>query len=197
MQGERFLKAIEAFDLANAKDPNQVVWKGETYPKELLYAQRMTECLNTYLPAASEALHLAARCQHLCRWEIPRNTYPQDRKGYYAWRNALKEFHADKASEILYRVGYEDTIIQEVRLLLSKKQMKHHADSQVLEDVICLVFLQYYMDEFAEHTPEEKMITILQKTWRKMSERAQQEALHLSLSEKSQQLVSAALNVES
>ena len=84
---ERLKKAIEAFDQANAADPNQEMWQGKSYPKELLYGQRMTACLNNFEPNASEVLQLAARCQHICRWEIPRNTYSMDKTGYHAWRN--------------------------------------------------------------------------------------------------------------
>ena len=142
---ERLKKAIEAFDQANAADPNQEMWQGKSYPKELLYGQRMTACLNSFEPNASEVLQLAARCQHICRWEIPRNTYPMDKTGYHAWRNYLKKYHAEKAGAIMENIGYEAETIQEVQKLLQKKQLKRNPDTQTLEDVICLVFLEYYL----------------------------------------------------
>lgn len=190
---EQFIKAIAAFDKANRADPNQEIWQGKPYPKELLYGQRMTECLNDFEPDASEALQLAARCQHICRWEIPRSDYPMDKAGYHAWRNFLKKYHAEKAGNIMESVGYESDIIKAVQKLLQKKQLKRNPDTQTLEDVICLVFLKYYLASFSTHYSEEKLIDILQKTWRKMSEKGHQAALQLPLSEEMTNLVGKAL----
>ena len=190
---ERLKKAIEAFDQANAADPNQQMWQGKSYPKELLYGQRMTACLNSFEPNASEVLQLAARCQHICRWEIPRNTYPMDKTGYHAWRNYLKKYHAEKAGAIMENLGYEAETIQEVQKLLQKKQLKRNPDTQTLEDVICLVFLEYYLQGFATHYSEEKLIDILQKTWRKMSKKGHDAALKLTLSKESLELIGKAL----
>lgn len=190
---ERFQKAIAAFDKANAADPNQEIWQGKAYPKELLYSRRMTACLATFEPNASEALQLAARCQHICRWEVPRNSYPMDKKGYHAWRNYLKKYHAEKAGLILEDSGYELNIIQEVQKLLQKRQLKRNPDTQTLEDVICLVFLEYYLADFATHYLEEKLVDILQKTWRKMSEKGHQAALQIPFSKEISILVGKAL----
>lgn len=190
---DRLKKAIIAFDEANAADPNKEIWQGKRYPKELLYGQRMTACLAIFEPNASEALQLAARCQHICRWEIPRNSYPMDKKGYHAWRNYLKKYHAEKAGSILENVGYEVDTIKTVQKLLQKRQLKQNADTQILEDVICLVFLEYYLENFATHYTEEKLIDILQKTWRKMSENGHKAALQLSLSKEMSTLIGKAL----
>lgn len=190
---EQLEKVLNAFDDANAADPNQEVWGGKSYPKEVLYGQRMTNCLNIFNPDASEALQLAARCQHICRWEIPRSDYPMDKVGYHAWRNYLKKYHAEKAGAIMEGFAYKAEIIQEVQKLLQKKQLKSNPDTQSLEDVICLVFLEYYLVDFAGRHSEEKVIDILQKTWRKMSERGQQAALQLSLPEEMSILVGKAL----
>ena len=94
---ERFKAAIARFDAANAEDPTTEVFQGVVYPKELLYAQRMTAWLDKLAPDASEALRLAVRCQHIQRWTIPRHTYPMDRTGYLRWRTTLAKFHADTA----------------------------------------------------------------------------------------------------
>lgn len=187
-------KAFERFDAANSKDPNTEEFQGKSYSKELLYAMRMTEKLTDFAPEASEVLQLTARCQHICRWEIPRNLYPMNRVGYLKWRQDLKKFHAKKAAEILNEVGYNKEVIDEVSFLLEKKQLKKNKDTQTLEDVICLVFLQFYFEPFAKKYTEDKMIDIVQKTWRKMSEEGHEAALKLPLSEASLSLVSKALS---
>lgn len=163
----RFQQAIQAFDAENKKDPNHESWKGVDYPKELLYAQRMTERLEAFDSEASEAVKLAARCQHICRWEIPRDSYEMNRNGYLSWRRDLAKFHAKKAAGILKEVGYEVQLIEDVQFLLQKKQLKRNADTQLLEDVICLVFLEFYFEKFSEKYTEEKLIDIVKKTWAK------------------------------
>lgn len=185
--------AFHLFDTANAQDPNTEEVQGRQYPKELLYAQRMTAKLNDFAPDASEPLRLTARCQHICRWEIPRDSYAMNREGYLRWRQDLKKFHAKKAGDILKKVGYSDETIDKVSFLLKKKQLKKNEATQTLEDVICLVFLEYYFEPFAEKHPDDKTIAILQKTWRKMSEKGQHAALSLPLSENAKNLVQKAL----
>ncbi len=162
--------AFQGFDAANAQDPNIEENSGKTYPKELLYAMRMTDMLNDFVPNASEALQLAVRCQHICRWQIPRETYDMNRAGYLRWRQDLKKFHVKKATEILESAGYEQSMIDTVSFLLEKKLLKKNEETQTLEDVICLVFLTYYLTPFALKHPLDKTIAILQKTWQKMSD---------------------------
>lgn len=188
-------KAFSLFDAANKKDPNKEIMDGISYPKEMLYAKRMTDTLNHFTPNASEALQLAARCQHICRWEIPRASYEMNRTGYLTWRHNLKKFHAQKAKEILTEVGYDKKTIAEVVFLLEKKQLKKHKNTQTLEDVICLVFLTHYFEPFTQKYEEEKLIDILQKTWRKMSKKGQKTALELQLSENAMNLLKKALRV--
>jgi len=189
----QFDKAIALFDELNRADPNQEIVEEKTYPKELLYAQRMTERLRVFAPDASEALQLAARCQHLCRWEIPRSTFPLGRKGYNQWRSTLRKLHAEKAGKVLTRVGYDQDLIERVQFLVLKKQLKKDQETQILEDVICLVFLEFYFAKFAEGHREEKVIDILQKTWRKMSKEGQQAAFDLPLTPRSVHLIQRAL----
>ncbi len=190
---EKLQKAFTLFDEANKQDPNVEEWQGKEYAKELLYAMRMTEKLNEFAPEASETLQLTARCQHICRWEIPRESYEMNRTGYLKWRQDLKKFHARKASAILQQVGYDQNTISQVAFLLEKKQLKKNEETQTLEDVICLVFLEYYFDSFAQKYTEVKLIDILQKTWRKMSEKGHSAALGLPLSASTQALVTKAL----
>ena len=120
----KFDQAIQLFDKANSLDPFKESVNGTLVSKELLYAQRMSEQLNSFDPNASEAVKLAVRCQHICRWEIPRDSFEMNRKGYLTWRKELAKFHAKKASEILTEVGYDSEIIDKVRFLLLKKQLK-------------------------------------------------------------------------
>lgn len=188
-----FKIAIDRFDAANKKDPNIEIWQGDPYPKEFLYALRMTEKLNDFAPNASEALQLTARCQHICRWKIPRESYGMDRVGYLKWRKVLQDFHVEKATTLLKEVGYDQETIDKVAFLLQKKQLKKNAETQVLEDVICLVFLEFYFEDFSTKHPEEKQIDILQKTWRKMSGKGHKAALQLPLSDAVLNLVNKAL----
>lgn len=190
---DKLLLAFQHFDAANKQDPNTEVFEGTIYPKEVLYGIRMTERLNKFDSAASEVLQLTARCQHICRWEIPRESYEINREGYLRWRQELKKFHAKKASSILQKVGYDKDTIYKVAFLLEKKQLKKNEETQTLEDVICLVFLEYYFESFALKHPEEKTIDILQKTWQKMSVKGQESALKLPLSKNTLDLVTKAL----
>ena len=177
----RFKEALARFDAANALDPNQEMFEGQTYPKEFLYAQRMTAWLEKYQPDASEALQLAARAQHICRWKIPRSAYPLGRVGYNKWRTTLAKMHGDLAVEIMQQAGYDQQMCERVRALLMKDRMAlADHDGQTLEDVICLVFLEFYFVPFAPQYSETKLAGIVRKTWRKMSERARQTALTLA-----------------
>ena len=176
----RFEQAFVKFDAANATDPNQDVFEGVIYPKELLYAKRMTAMLKHFEPDASEALQLAARCQHICRWKISRNNYPMDRVGYKCWRVELYKFHGETAGGIMRAVGYDEEMIASVQALLRKEKLKNNPESQILEDVVGLVFLQYYLVDFVNkysHFEEEKLLNILRKTWKKMSEKGHITAL--------------------
>ena len=194
MATDKLKNAYRLFDAANEEDPNVEVWEGKEYPKELLYAIRMTKKLNTFAPEASEALQLTARCQHIRRWEIPRESYEMNRAGYLKWRQDLKKFHARIAGDILKEVGYSQDMIDQVAFLLEKKQLKKNSETQTLEDVICLVFLEFYFEPFSHKYPEEKLLDILQKTWRKMSEKGHKAALELPLSKDSLELIGKALN---
>ena len=190
---ERFNAAIARFDAANAEDPTTEVFQGVVYPKELLYAQRMTAWLDNIAPEASEALRLAVRCQHIQRWTIPRHTYAMDRHGYLRWRTTLAKFHADTAAAILRDVGYDDATIQRVQTLLRKERLKRDPEVQCLEDVICLVFLEHYLAAFATQHDEVKVLDILRKTWTKMSPRGHEVALTLPMSPEARRLVEQAL----
>jgi hypothetical protein len=177
----RFSEAVSRFDRANAEDPNVEFVAGVSEAKELVYARRMSAWLAKLVPDASEPLRLAARCQHIRRWTIPRSQYQAGRDGYRAWRACLKNFHAETAGEILRDVGYDDPTISRVQAIVRKERLKADPAVQALEDVICLVFLEYYFEDFAAKHDKEKLLDILQKTWRKMSDHGRTAALALEL----------------
>jgi len=189
----RLEQTLAAFDAVNAQDPNTEIIHGKAISKELIYSQRMSDQLHKFLPGASEALQLAARSQHICRWKIPRSDYPMDRQGYKKWRLDLAVFHGETAGEILQANGYDQTLIHRVKDLLLKRSLKRDAEVQVLEDVICLVFLEFYLDDFAGKHDEAKLIDIIQKTWNKMSDVGHAAALKLPLSSAMLSLVTKAL----
>ncbi|HET6719482.1 MAG TPA: DUF4202 domain-containing protein [Rhodocyclaceae bacterium] len=165
----RYQRAIALFDAANAEDPNLE----DGQPKELLYGRRMSEMLARFAPDAPESVQLAVRAQHIQRWKVPRNSYPMDRNGYLQWRTGLYKFHADLAGELMQQAGYDAEIIERVKTAVGKKGIKVNAETQMLEDVADLVFIQYYMLGFAgQHAEysEDKWLEIVRKTWKKMSD---------------------------
>lgn len=177
MLSDRYRKAVEAFDRANAEDPNREGGR----PRELVQAERLEAWVRRLEPEASEALRLAARCQHIRRWTIPRSRFPEGREGYLRWRAALAEFHAETAARILREAGYDGQTIERVRRLNLKRGLKRDRDVQTLEDALCLAFLEGQFAEFSARTDEAKMVEILRKTWMKMSDRGRAEALRLRL----------------
>jgi hypothetical protein len=153
----------------------------------------MTDWVFQLDPDATEAVRLAARCQHLCRWEIPRKEYPEGRVGYLTWRKDLKSFHADKSADVLKEVGYDDLTIDRVRSINLKQGLGKDNEVQIIEDALCMVFLEEQFDDLIAKTEEAKMIVIIQKTWGKMSDLAHKKALALELSEEGARLVKKAL----
>jgi hypothetical protein len=189
-----FEEAIWRFEQANSADPNSVIFDGKPVPYELFYAQRLTGWVEHLCPSASPALLLAARCQHICRWMIPRGSYPMTRAGYLKWRTDLKQFHAEKSGQILTESGCSPDVIARVQELNLKKSLGQDPELQVLEDALCLVTLQYQLTDLIRKTDPEKMVSILQKTWKKMSAQARGEALRLSYPEDQKNLLSQALS---
>ncbi len=190
---DRLAQVLAAIDAANAQDPNSIEVEGQPRPAELVYGERMSAALQGLYPEAGEALTIAARAQHIQRWIIPRADYPMDRAGYLRWRNALKARHAELAGEIMGRCGYGPEPIERVGVLLRKQGLKRDAEVQALEDVACLVFLEHYLAGFAAKHEDAKLISILAKTWTKMSDRAHEAALQLDLPPRLSGLMEAAL----
>ncbi len=179
-QLQAYDKAIALIDAANSEDPNEEVVDAKRWPKELLYAHRMSDMLQRYAPDADEAVRLAIRSQHIQRWKSPRSDYPMNRKGYHQWRTGLYRFHAETAAELLQQADVAADTIERVRQAVGKRALKSNSDTQMVEDVAGLVFIEHYMQAFADKHPEYeelKWIDIIRKTWRKMSPQAQQFAL--------------------
>ncbi|WP_248722625.1 DUF4202 domain-containing protein [Seonamhaeicola sp. ML3] len=193
MKPTRFETAIALIDKKNSEDINTYQVSGMEYPKELLYSQRMTRKLLQFEPNSSKALQIAARAQHICRWQIPRDEYPMDRVGYLKWRETLKKMHAEITAGILQQVGYDEQYVSRVSQLITKKLIKKNEESQILQDTVCLVFLDYYFGDFAAKHKDDKVIDILQKTWKKMSARGHEAALQLNFSDKNLALIEQAL----
>jgi hypothetical protein len=189
----RFATALRRFDEENAHDPHTEQVAGVVHPRELLYAQWMTGWVLKLAPAASEELRLAARCQHICRWMVPRDSYSMTRAGYLKWREGLKHFHAQKAGEILREVGYPEEVVVRVQSLNLKKDFPQDAEGRILEDALCLVFLEHQFGDLASKTPDDKMINAVQKTWKKMTPAAHALALTLAYDPHAHTLIEKAL----
>jgi hypothetical protein len=191
--GARFETALRRFDEENSRDPHSEIVDGTPRPRELVYAEWLTAWVLRLCPGASEELRLAARCQHLCRWKIPRDSYPMTRPGYLKWREDLKRFHAQRAGEILCEAGYPDSVIARVQELNLKKNFPTDPESRILEDALCLVFLEHQLGDLAAKTADDKVITALQKSWKKMTPAAHAEALKLPYNPREKALIEQAL----
>ncbi len=191
----RLTRIIEAIDRLNSEDPNQEPDGSESCPRELLYSRRMSRQLLEFAADASEELQIATRAQHIQRWKMPRDTYPAGRIGYLQWRTDLGKMHAKITRELMAEQGFSDEAFERVRLLLTKRGIKSDPEVQTLEDVICLVFLQYYLADFSRKHDEDKVLDIIRKTWHKMSDAGQQAALSLPLPPECRRLVGLALTV--
>ena len=173
-------RAVELFDAANEQDPNREVdERGMSCAKEVLYARRMSAMLGRFAPNADEAVRLAVRAQHIERWTIPRSSHPMNRAGYHQWRTTLYGYHAERASALMREAGCDEATVVKVATMLKKENLGDAA-TQVMEDVVALVFLESYLQGFvAQHDEydEAKWLGIITKTWRKMSERGHEFAL--------------------
>ncbi|MFY8325283.1 DUF4202 domain-containing protein [Pseudoalteromonas sp. ZZD1] len=170
-----FEQVITSIDKANNQDPNYELVDDQKQAKEYIYAQRMTQMLSRFAPEADELMHIVVRGQHIERWRSPRSDFPMNKQGYHQWRSALYEFHAGRVVELMQQAGYKEQACERVYNAVAKKQIKRNPDSQLVEDIASLVFIEHYMLAFAQSKPdydEQKWIGILQRTWQKMSPQA-------------------------
>ena len=175
MPDDRYAAARAAIDAAHREDPAGA---------ESAYADAMAAWVQRVDPAASPLLVLAARCQHLQRWTVPRASFPLGKPGYLAWRRHLYTVQADLARRLLSEAGVPADEAEQVWTWVAKRDLQSNAGTQALEDAACLVFLEREIAGFAAaHAdyPEAKFIDILQKTWRKMSPAGHALALALPL----------------
>ncbi|MBC7913948.1 MAG: DUF4202 domain-containing protein [Pyrinomonadaceae bacterium] len=194
MDTQKLDKAFELFDTYNGRDPKLYTWNDATYPQELFFALQVYEWVTKLDPAASEALLLASRCQHIGRWEVPRESYPEGKAGYLNWRSNLAKYHAEKAGGLLADAGFDTDMIDQVTRILLKQQLKTDLEVQTMENALCLVFLQFEFDAFIQKHTDEKVIRILQKTWNKMTDPGRNAALKLTFSERGTALITQALS---
>lgn len=190
---KRFEEAVQAFDGLNAEDPNRVEVDGVLRPRQLVESERLSRWIARLAPDASEPLRLASRCQHLQRWQIPRNSYPDGRVGYLMWRKELSRFHANRAREVLASVGYDEATIESVCRIVLKRSLSADADTQTMEDALCLTFLEYDLADFAARHADDKVVEILQKTWGKMSPHGRELGLCIEMPPRVRSLVERAL----
>ncbi len=187
-------EAHRRFDAINAEDPRTVEVDGVTKPRELAKADELEAWLHRVDPSPSVALRLAARCQHLGRFRIPRSEYPEGREGYLRWRRRLAEMHAELAGAILADVGFDEETRAAVERINLKRSLKRDPEVQTMEDALCLAFLAHDFVPFIDDYDDEKVIDILRKTWAKMSPRGHELALGLPLSGRAKSLVERALS---
>lgn len=180
MTNSLYENTVALIDAANAEDPRMDSVDGKPVPREMLYGQRMAEMIGRYAPEADDVMKLAVRGQHIQRWKTPRSSYPMTREGYLAWRTGLYKFHAETVGQLMKQAGWDDASIERARQAVGKRALKVNPDTQLLEDVTDLVFIEHYMLGFAgQHAEysEEKWLDIVRKTWKKMSPRAHAFAL--------------------
>ncbi|ETN40403.1 uncharacterized protein HMPREF1541_04680 [Cyphellophora europaea CBS 101466] len=189
--------ALSAIDAAHALDPNTIISPDSQspVPYELHYALKCTAYLRKHTPEPSPLLTVAVRAQHFRRWEVPRDSFPRTKPGYFAWRTHLKKRQAQQVKEICLGCGFSEDEAARVAALIAKEDLKSGDDeeAQALEDVACLVFLDDQFDGFEKGVEEEKMVGILRKTWGKMGGRGREMVQEMELSERAKELVGRAL----
>jgi hypothetical protein len=198
MTTSRLTTVLSAIDKINSNDPNKTIVNSRSQANELLYGQYMTACLEQYFPQSNELLQIAVRAQHIKRWDLKRSEFEAGKAGYYQWRIQQGKYHAQLTKSLMLENGYDETEGETTACILRKEKLKTNSDTQTLEDVACLVFLQYYFNAFAakytETDNEAKIIRIVQKTWGKMSDRGHEIALSLTLPSHLAELVNKALS---
>ena len=167
----QYIKAVELINSVHNQDPNSETIDGVDIKAELLYSQRMLDILQKVQPNASLELQLAAQCQHISRWSIPRTTFSMDKKGYYQWRAAIMEHQLSVTSSVLKQAEINEQSIEIVVDTLKNKADKTNINASIIEDTACLTFIKWYLVPFAGQFDPEKAKVILQKTVGKMSER--------------------------
>ncbi|MCJ1314120.1 hypothetical protein MMC25_007800 [Agyrium rufum] len=190
---QQCIETLRRIDEAHAQDPSKITVAEQEVPYELHYAQKMSHYLHLRCPGASDLVQIAIRAQHLKRWEVPRSSYPMTKVGYHSWRTFLKKRQAAIAADICKNSGYSEEEAGRVAEMIRKENFKQDEETQVLEDVACLVFLDDQFEAFEKEHNEEKIVNILKKTWGKMSDEGHRLALEIDMSPRAKDLVIKAL----
>lgn len=185
----QYTTAVELINTVHNQDPNTETVDGDEIMAELLYSQRMLSILEKVQPNASFGLKLAAQCQHIGRWSIPRATFSMDKKGYYQWRAAIMEHQLTVSTSTLKQAGIEDDDISIIADALKNKADKSNINASIIEDTACLTFIKWYLVPFAGQFDPEKAKVILQKTANKMSDRGLKLISEIELSSDVQQVL--------
>jgi hypothetical protein len=188
-----FERALAALDARHARDPRRVTVDGEAVPRELWHAGRMSAWLARLDAAPDERVQLAVRGQHLQRWEVPREDYPEGRVGYLTWRRDQGRRAGEIAAGLMREAGYADEDAEAVARMIRKQGLGREAGTQAVEDCACLVFLENYFGDFSRQVDHDRLIRIVRMTWKKMSPRAHELALGLPMSDEARALVEEAL----
>lgn len=186
-------KTLTALDALHAEDPYHIEVEGKSVPRELWHTERMSHWLMVLSEAPSELLQLAVRAQHLQRWQLPRQDYPEGRVGYLTWRRDQGRRAGETAARLMEQAGYTAQDAARVAALIRKQGLGRDPETQALEDCACLVFLEHYFADFARQVEHDQLIRIVQKTWRKMSPQAHKLALALPMTAEARGLVEEAL----
>ena len=182
-------KAFKLFDEYNKQDPHIITWNGIDYPAEYFYALQLYNWVKKLAPNASETLLLASRAQHIGRWKISRDTYPSGKAGYYKWRTEVAKFHAEIVNQLMQQAGYNEGTIKKVQHIILKEDLRKDEEVQVMENALCLVFLEFQYEDFITKHDDESVIRILRKTWNKMTEPGKAAALSLTYNERGKNLI--------
>jgi len=187
-------KAFKLFDEYNKQDPHIITWNGIDYPAEYFYALQLYNWVKKLAPNASETLLLASRAQHIGRWKISRDTYPSGKAGYYKWRTEVAKFHAEIVNQLMQQAGYNEGTIKKVQHIILKEDLRKDEEVQVMENALCLVFLEFQYEDFITKHDDESVIRILRKTWNKMTEPGKAAALSLTYNERGKNLIMQAIS---
>ncbi len=180
--------AIAAIDTDNEQDPNRVAGAA----RARLEGERAMHWVQVLAPDSPDELLLAARAHHIRRWSIPRSSYPDGRRGYLRWRRDLKEVHAEAVADKVGANGFDAAAVARVQDLVRKVGLGSDPETQVLEDAICLTFLEVQYEELAARLDDDHMVRVLEKTLAKMSPAGREAASSVAVSEHGQALLERA-----
>jgi hypothetical protein len=197
MSDLRYHNAHTIFIGLHNEDPVQLFYDGQSIGEETLYAYRMLEMLRAYQPVSSPQLEVAAMAHHLKRWEIKRSDYPLDKQGYFLWRRQVAKHQLSLTAQVLDQSGFDASERDQIIAILKKENLNTNPLAQVMEDVACMVFVQYYLEAFAAPHNTDKVVDIVRKTMLKMSKRAIDETAQLPLNDNVSRLIAQSLDVRS